>query len=325
MGLGLSAWLIARVGVAPIRAALSRVGSGFLWIVAAYAAATAVAAVPWGLLIPRARRPSWGAVVTSRFAASGVNALLPFFGLGEAGRLLWMPRPAWSSGTAAIVVDRLLFLVAGALLLIGGVGSARWSFPALPAALDLGGALVALVIVAGALAVAWLAAHGRIARRVAGLTRRLGLRRRAPDLTSAGAAPAPSGPEGQAWDEALRELLTGPKRALVAGLAVHVVARVLFAFEIYAGLRLLGLASGWRETLIFASVPIALSVVGTFIPGQIGIQEAVQALVATALGIGPAAGLALVLLQRARQLLFVPLSGVLMALVPRHRERTAGA
>jgi hypothetical protein len=47
------------------------------------------------------------------------------------------------------------------------------------------------------------------------------------------------------------------------------------------------------------------------------LQEGVQALVAAALGIGPAAGLTLVLLQRVRQLLFVPLSGVLIAIVTR--------
>lgn len=98
---------------------------------------------------------------------------------------------------------------------------------------------------------------------------------------------------------------------------MHLIARLLFALEIYAGLRLLGLPAGWRETSIFAAVPIALSVAGTFIPGQLGLQEGVQSLVAAALGIGPAAGLMLVLLQRVRQLLFVPLSGLLIALVTR--------
>ena len=56
--------------------------------------------------------------------------------------------------------------------------------------------------------------------------------------------------------------------------------------------------------------------VGSFVPGQIGLQEGASALVAAALGIGPATGIALVFLQRLRQLVFVPLAGLLIAVVP---------
>src|SRR4029078_6681648 len=88
---------------------------------------------------------SWGASLRSGFAASGLAALLPFFGLGEAGRLLWMPRFAWSSGTAAIVVDRLIYLVAGAVFLFAAAGSAR-SLGSLPSQLISGAVVVALMI-----------------------------------------------------------------------------------------------------------------------------------------------------------------------------------
>jgi hypothetical protein len=300
LGLGVTAFLIRRVGPAAIVHALARVGPRFIWIVIAYAAATAVGAIPWGLLLPRRARPSWGAVLTSRFAASGLAAVLPFFGIGEAGRLLWMPRPARPNGTAAIVVDRLIFLVAGALFLLGAVGSAR-SLGSLPAGLTTGAVVVALSIVVGVVGVAVVAAHGQLGRAC---------------VAAVGVLESPRAAD-RAWEPALRAMLVGPRRPLIASLSVHLVSRLLFALEIYAGLRLLGLPSGWRETSIFAAVPIALSVAGTFIPGQLGLQEGVQALVAAALGIGPAAGLTLVLLQRVRQLLFVPLSGLLIAMVTR--------
>ena len=312
VGGALAVVLVRRVGLGTLRSALSRVGPEFLWMVAAYAAATAVSALPWGMLIPRAVRPSWKAVIASRFAASGLNALLPFFAIGEAGRLLWMPRPSWPQGTAAIVADRLLFLATGALLLLAAAGIAV-PLSDLPPMLDLVGALLALAIIAGSVALGVLATRGHLARRVAVLLRRLGLRRTAiagPDGASDDDATLPI------WDTALHDLLAGPKRRLLAGLAVHLAGRLLFALEIYAALRVLELPAGWRETMIMAAVPIALSVVGTFIPSQLGIQEACQALVAGALGIGPAGGLALVLLQRARQLLFIALSGLLMALAP---------
>src|SRR6187549_515086 len=84
-------------GVAAIHKALSQVGVNIAWMFVAYAA---------------------GATLASRFAASGVNALLPFFGLGEASRLLWLPRGERSPGLAALVVDRLLFLAAGTPILV---------------------------------------------------------------------------------------------------------------------------------------------------------------------------------------------------------------
>jgi uncharacterized membrane protein YbhN (UPF0104 family) len=285
-------------------------------MVAAYGAATAVSALPWGMLIPRSVRPSWMSVIASRFAASGVNALLPFVGVGEAGRLLWMAKTAWPQGTAAIVADRLLFLASGAVLILGAAGVAVGRSD-VPPVLDLIGALVALAIIVVSVALGAIAARGSLARRGAALLRRLGLRRTARAASGVAGEDAGNLP---LWDTALRELLSGPKRRLLAGLTVHLAARLLFALEVYAGLRVLALPAGWRETLILSAVPIVLSVVGSFVPSQLGIQEACQALVAGALGIGPAAGLALVLLQRARQILFIALSGLLMAFAPFRRH-----
>jgi uncharacterized membrane protein YbhN (UPF0104 family) len=306
LGLILTVLLVHRVGPHAMGAALFRVGPGFGWIVAAYAVATAVGAIPWALLIPRERRPSWTAVLSSRFAASGVNALLPFGGIGDAGRLRWMPRRSWSDATAAIIADRLLFVLASGLFLVGGVGSA-FSLPRLPVALGVGGAAAAVLIIVGVVVMAVAAVRGQLIGRVARLLARVGLRR--------GGDKEPR--ETDPRDAALSRLLSGgPRHALAAALAVHLLSRLLLVAEIYAGLRLLGIPAGWRETLVFAAVPVGLSVLGPFVPGQLGMQEAVQAVVAAALGIGPATGLALVLLQRARQILFVPLSGLLIALAP---------
>jgi hypothetical protein len=207
------------------------------------------------------------------------------------------------------VVDRLIYLVAGALFLFAAAGSAR-SLGSLPPRLISGAVVVGLVILLVSGGVALIAARGQLGRAWNRLLATFAPRR---------ARGAPG-----AWEPSLREMLVGPRRTLLAGLTIHLASRLLFALEIYAGLRLLGLPSGWRVTAIFAAVPIALSVAGTFIPGQLGLQEGVQALVAAALGIGPAAGLTLVLLQRVRQLLFVPLSGVLIAIATRGNRGSEG-
>jgi hypothetical protein len=297
-------------GVGAIRAALSRAGVNIAWMFAAYAAGTAVAAFPWRRLFPRQERPSWGATLASRFAASGLNALVPFFGLGEAARLLWLPRGGRSPGLAALVVDRLLFLAAGTpILLLAALAATR--VPAVPRSYELVALSSAAVIMAAVAAVAAGAAHGRLVGKLRWALLVFGV---APIRTgSAGRAP---GDTADPIDSGLRGLITGSRGRIVGGFALHLCARLLLAAEIFAGLHILGAHVGPLETLIFIGIPIGLSVVGTFVPGQIGLQEGATALVAAALGIGPATGIALVFLQRLRQLVFVPLAGLLIALVP---------
>ncbi|HMF40488.1 MAG TPA: lysylphosphatidylglycerol synthase domain-containing protein [Polyangia bacterium] len=292
-------------GMYAIRKALSQVGINIAWMFAAYAAGTAVAGIPWRKLFPDWLRPSWGATLTSRFAASGLNALLPFFGLGEAARLLWLPSGEKTPGLAALVVDRLLYLAAGIPILVFAAIAAR-HVPGVPlsyqVAVLVSAAVLAVAVAAGAL----VAARGRLVARL----------RWALVLFGVPPASRNSDSDGNPVDRGLRALLTGAPAPIAGGLALHLFARVLLACEIYAGLQILGAPVGPLGTLIFIAIPVGLSVIGTFVPGQIGLQEGASALVAAALGIGPATGIALVFLQRLRQLVFVPLAGLLIALVP---------
>jgi hypothetical protein len=294
-------------GVGAIRAALSQVGGNIAWMFVAYTAGTAVAAVPWRELLPVWLRPSWGATLTSRFAASGVNALLPFFGLGEAARMLWLPRGQRTPGLAALVIDRLLFLAAGTpILLLAALVATR--VPGVPRSYQIAALASAGIISLAVAAVAVGAARGRLVGKLRWALVVFGV--------------PPSNGDENPVDRELHALLTGPRAPIMRGFLLHVVARMLLALEIYAGLRILGAQVGPAGALIFIAIPVGLSVIGTFVPGQIGLQEGACALVAAALGIGPATGIALVFLQRLRQLVFVPLAGLLIAVVP-YRPRTS--
>jgi hypothetical protein len=165
LGVGAVVVGVKWTGVDAIHKALSQVGPNIAWMFAAYAAGTAVGAVPWRKLLPDWARPSWGATLTSRFAASGINALLPFFGLGEASRLLWLPRGERSPGLAALVVDRLLFLAAGMpILVIAALAATR--VPAVPAGYLLAVLISASVIFIAVAVVAIGAARGRLVGRL---------------------------------------------------------------------------------------------------------------------------------------------------------------
>jgi hypothetical protein len=318
---GLVAFAIQRTGLGALRAELAQVRGKIIWLFLAYAAGTAVAAIPWRLLLAPAARPGWGPTLLGRFAAAGISVLFPFLGVGEGARLIWLRAADRPAGVAALIVDRLLFSLAGAVVL-GVAVVAALRLPELPRAYYVGGALSALAMVLLAITLAVAAARGLL---VGGLVGRIveSLRHRTLRRTTSSEGAAAT--TLAAADEALRATLREDKRPLVAGLALHVGARVLLAGEIYAGLWALGADTTMLETLIFAAVPIALSVIGVVVPGQIGLQETVQMLVSHALGVSPTIGLALVLLQRGRQLVFITLSLTLVALgrTPRQASRHA--
>lgn len=292
--------LVARIGVSAIAGELSRLGPRSFLMLVPYALGTALAAFPFGWLLREHVHLRTSATIASRFAASGANALLPFLGFaGEPCRLLWLPNHAHPIGLAAIVVDRLLYNFSGGLLLLFGAGVALTT--RLPLTVTLVAALIAVFIMLFTVlltlaALRWgigAGVHGLIGRFLGGAfgERELGVQ----------------------VDAGMRALLRRPKGLLVRGLALHFLGRVVLGVEVYVALWSLDAPTLVRDAVVLATVPVVTSLFASAIPSQIGVQEGAQALACAALGFDPALGLALVLLQRVRQLAFVPLTPLLIA------------
>lgn len=306
IALGFLGALLARLGPRHVVAQLSRAGPRAIWLLIAYSAGTAIGAVPWYLLLRRNERPSLGGAIASRFAASGANALVPLLGLGgEPVRLIWLPPSSRAAGAAAVILDRLTYALASGVFLAGGA-LLTLQLPGLPGryvTAAIAGASLVIVLVAVAV---WLVARQRIAERVHRLLRRL--RSRAPS-------------EGVLFGESVdRELgaMLGRRWPVAGALAVGLVARIVLGAEIYIGFRILGVELSLPEAVVFAAVPVLLAFVGAIVPSQLGIQEASQAIVASALGIAPATAVAVVLLQRTRQVVTAAIAWLLIAT---HRTR----
>ena len=293
--------LIARIGPRTIAQQTAAAGVGAVWLLVAYAAGTALGALPWYVVLPVDARPGIRATLESRFAASGANAILPLFGLGgEPLRLLWMRPGDRATGIAAIVVDRLVYVVASAVFL-AGAALAALGLTTMPSRYALGAALGALALLAIALVAMWLVARHRIAGRIDRMIRRW----RPGDLPDdADFAPA--------IDRAIARILARRDR-IVAALALSVVARVVLGAEIYAGFHALGVALSPELALVLAGVPVVLAFAGAIVPSQIGLQEGSLALAASMTGLLPATAVAVVLLQRIRQIVTGVIAWVLVA------------
>jgi uncharacterized protein (TIRG00374 family) len=312
VGIALVVLFVHRIGARAIGAELSRVGPSAFLIIVPYGLGTALSAFPWSWLLPEASRPPSSALIAGRFAASGANSLLPFFGLaGEPTRLLWLPVEARAAGLAAIVVDRVLYNSGSALVLL--LGSAISLYTQLPRFLSAAAAVTSLVILAVTLGALYSVAHFGVGTRLQGLLARvLGDAYR-------------EGHFGESVDAALQGLLKKPRRALARGLALHFVARLLIGLEVYVALWCLGSDASAKDALVLATVPIATALFASSIPSQIGVQEGAQAYTCAALGLPPALGVALVVLQRLRQLAFVSATPLLLALAKARSPVAVGA
>jgi hypothetical protein len=300
-GLALVALFVQRAGVGTIARQLGQLGPAAFLLLVPYAVGTAVGALPWAILLPAEARPPLTATIVSRFAASGANALLPLFGVaGEPSRLLWLRSDERARGLAAIVVDRVLYnSVSALLLLVAAIVSVQTK---LPNGIRLGLGVIALAILLVTCAGAWVVARIGVGERLSRLLRKL--------LGSHYGAPS----FGKQVDHALQGLLNGDKRALLSALLVHFVGRCILASETYVALRCLHAAASPAQALVLATAPIASGFFASSIPSQLGVQEGVLMFMCNALGVGSALGIALALLSRVRQLAFVPLTPLLLAL-----------
>ena len=292
-GAVLFAFLLHRMGGDTLAASAERVGWRILPFLVPYGLAVVLAALPWRLLLAPEHRPTLPGTVLGRFAASAVNAVVPLMGLpGEPCRLLWLRRGAVTDGVAALVADRALFMLSGscylavAVILAARVPGFPERYLALGAAAVGGSLLVAL-------AIGLLAARGRIAARVAGWFHREH--------------------SGEEVDAALVTLLAARRGRLAAGWAVHLAGRVVLAGEFALALWALGVPASAPVVVMLSSIPVAVGVLASFVPSQIGLQEGALALVCGAVGLDPAAGIAVGLLVRIRQLVYVPLGFVLLS------------
>lgn len=292
--------LVARLGPTEVFDALSRVGADATWLLVVYVAGIAVGALPFYVMLAREERPTLHHAMVGRFAASGINVIVPLLGLGgEPTRLLWLAPEHRTVGVAAILVDRLTYAVASALFLVGGAFAAM-ALADLPASYTIAGLIAAGVLLVLAVGVLYLLSRHGIADRVHRLAVRL-RRRAATDRSQFGVT----------IDRALEAMLRR-RTSLVEATSIGLVARFVLGAEIYIAFEILGVDLSPAAAYVFASVPVLLTFVGAVVPGQLGLQEGAQALVAGALGIDPALAVAAVLLTRVRQLVTGALAWMLV-------------
>lgn len=309
LGAALLTWLIYDFGPALLARKLLEVGPGFLFLPIAYALGSALRAFGWRALMEPSKRPSVQATLESRFAAGVLNETLPLLGLGgEPTRLLWLPKSARRAGTSALILDRVLVIVADALYLLV-VAIIAFAGLALPEALFKNAALAIALSLGLSAGLVLLTFKKGLATPVVRLIGWLGFR--SEDRLE----------KAREIDTTVRELWSRHPRRVLAALGIQIASRLIMSLEVWIGLYLLGARAGLFDALLISAVPLAVSVAFAFVPSQIGVMAAANALVFTALKLDPALGVALAILQNLRQLVLFPIGFICLARAPAVQRR----
>jgi putative membrane protein len=313
LGLLAVAGLVYHVGVSDIAALLASLGWRAPLIVVPYACISVFDALGLGRALGRRarRRISLWRLYWIRHAGEALSNVTPTAGLGGEPLKAYLLRRhgvAGGDGVASVVIaktavicSQFLFTILGLLLLLGWLGVLRDRAPLLIA----GGVLALLacaILIAGqrrglaAASVHWL---GRL-RVDAPFVQRLER-------------------QAQAIDHALLRFYRDDRRGFAVATSYHMLGWLLGAAEVMLFFSLMGVSCEWRQAIIIESLTQATMAAAVIVPGGLGVQEISGTVLCRILGLGEVSGAALMLLKRAREVVFTSIGLALISWLSRGR------
>ena len=257
----------------------------------------------WAALLPR--QPRLLPVYRLRIVREGIDSLLPVAQVGGevvGAQLLARGGTTLAVAGASVVVDVTVEFVTQIVFFVIGVAVLAAASPVGAWERWLGAALVTAMLAGGLLA-----------------AQRFGLLRLLELLARQVAARWPAAGSLVGMNEAAAAMY-GRRRALAYAAVLHLAAWLLGSIESWAVLHTLGFTVTPLQAVMIEALGMAARSAGFAVPGAVVVQETGFALAAVAAGLPEAAGLALSLVKRVREV-SVGLLG--LALWWRERRRTA--
>ncbi len=300
-GLALFVWAVRRAGTAEILDSVARVGWGFVAILAIGGARFVLRAGSWRLCMPPGAPLTLAQCVAAFVAGDAVGSVTPFGLVASEPTKVFLTRHHLATGesVASLALENLVY--AGSVLAMIGAGlvvlAAGGAMPSAWRGATLGALAVGAIVLVGA----GLAARG---------------------ARNAWTAPAAERPgwRGRVWSvcgEVSRFSAEHPSR-LMTVFALDGVYHALAVLEVF-------LTLGWllgdsRPTLAQAVVFEALNrvvvVAFKFVPFRVGVDEALTGALARVLIVNPAAGVALAVVRKARNLFWAAVGLIIVAAHP---------
>jgi putative membrane protein len=294
LGLLTAIWLVLRDNPGAVLALMRAAGAGLLLAGLAHVLPMLANARDWQTLIRGANRPSLAGMLRLVWIRESVNCMLPVARIGGeivSFRLMRHRGVVASTAAASLVVDTQLTLISQMLFTLFSIGYllTHAASSALRLAGDLAWGVVALTPL---LVLFALVQHASPFERFTRFVNHF----------ASGQLTALVGPSARI-DQRIKSIWR--RRG--------VVLRYLFfwqplqclatALEIWIALRFLGAQLSFTKAVVIESLIQAISSAAFFVPGGLGVQEGGFVLIGGALGLDPAASLALAGARRIRDLL----------------------
>jgi uncharacterized protein (TIRG00374 family) len=307
-GIGLTLFLVYRVGAEPIVSTLERLAWWqFLLVCLPYAVITAVDTLGWRFAFARDRAPFFR-LFGARLAGEALNVVTALGSVGGEAVKTWLVRRDvdYEESIPAVVIAKTTITMAQALFLLIGIAVA-WATLSVDSQV-LGGMLWLLLIEVVAVA-------GFVGAQVAGLVGRGGRL-----LTRFGVIDDAS--YASTLDAALRSFYRTEWRRLGLSVGFHLAGWLLGALEALAILAVLGVSASAATATVVEALGSGVRFATFLVPASLGAFEGANAAAFGALGLGAGAGLAFSFVRRARQAVWVVV-GLLVLVAMRWSEPAA--
>ena len=311
-GLTLLVFMIRQAGVSRVVAQLVALGPWVLIILPVSASWFLLNTYAWSIAL-RPRRVSWRALLRAHVIGEAVSNLTPFMALGGEPLKIALLRGLVPDEVAAasVVGDNVVHAASAPVFMMLGLALGVWAF-------GFGAALAGRLLVP--VAVAGLAAWGLLRLSGRGLvapTVRLALR-----ALSRNAHATLVDRAGNV-DRTVGEFLRAGQWPVWAALGAHLAGRMMGAVEACVIMAALGTPlSLAAATFVIAVTHVAVNLVFSVVPSQLGVQEGAAYLLFSAVSLDPASAIALMLVRRVRGFFW---NGVGLALLADDRARDRAA
>ena len=116
-------------------------------------------------------------------------------------------------------------------------------------------------------------------------------------------------------DHMIRTFYRQRRRTFLLSLGVHFTAWLTELFEVYAILYFLGAEVGWLSAFSIAAIAVLIKGSVSFVPGGLGAQEGGYLFLLMALGYGEATGITFALIRRVREIFWILIGLVFLAVL----------
>ena len=309
-GVGLLAYLIARVGTHPLVSVLSRLAWWqFILICLPYGLIMAVDTLGWRYAFA-GKPPPYLRMLAARTAGEALNIVTALGSVGGEAVKVWLLRPAvpYHESVPSIVIAKTTSTIAQTLFLLLGLILAVTVVPVAPRVMS--SMLVLLAVEA-------LLVGGFLATQLTGLVRKVGRL-----LAWSGLIAKSS--EAERLDANLRLFYRDRWQRFLLSITCHLCGWILGVLEVAVMLFVLDVPAGMGTAAVIETLGSGVRFATFVVPGSLGVLEGAYTGIFAALGLGAGAGLAFSLVRRARQIVWIGV-GLLVLVAARVQATSAGA